>query len=224
MEQTGQTALVLGATGLIGGALIRQLLEHPQFDRVVALTRRPLALQHPRLEEEIIDFDRPDPAKIRGDVLFCAIGTTLKKAGSKEAQYRIDGIYPYEIGRIARENGLKKYLLVSSLGADAVASNFYLKTKGELEEKLRTLGFPSLVIVRPSILLGERTENRPGEKIGIVFARLLAPVLTGRLRKYRGIEAADVARALIALATANLPGVHVFESDRLTELAAGAPV
>lgn len=207
-----KTALLIGATGLVGGHLLRQLLESPHYDRVVALTRRPLEMQHPKLVQQIIDFDRPDLEVIRGNDLFCALGTTLKKAGSKEAQYKIDCQYPYEIGKIARSNGAAQYLLVSSVGADAQSSGFYLKTKGELEEKIRALGFDHFVSARPSFLFGERSEFRLGEKIGIALAKALAPVIP---RRYRGIEAEKVARALIRLANNSEKGVRFAESEEL---------
>ena len=207
-----KTALLLGATGLVGGQLLEQLLAHPAYDTVVALNRRPLDLQHHKLRQEVIDFDRPDAGKIRGDDLFCALGTTLRKAGSKEAQYRIDCTYPAEIGRIARQNGVRQYLLVSSVGADAQSANFYLKTKGELEEKIKALQFDMFVSARPSFLLGDRQEFRLGERIGIILAKAFNPVIP---RKYRAIQARQVAKALIELANSGLSGVHFVESDRL---------
>lgn len=207
-----KTAILLGATGLVGSHLLDYLLRDPRYGAVVALVRRPLAVQHPKLRQEILDFDQPDPAKIQGDDLFCALGTTLLKAGTKEAQYRIDCTYPYEIGRLAKANGVRQYLLVSSLGADAQSSNFYLKTKGDLEEKLRALKFETFVSARPSILLGERSEFRLGERIGIALAKTFAILIP---KKYRGIPAERVAAALIELANSNLRGTHVVESDRL---------
>lgn len=209
-----KTALLLGATGLVGGYLLSQLLEDARYDAVIALTRRPLDLQHPKLQQVIIDFDHPNPAQIRGDDLFCALGTTLRKAGSKEAQYRIDCAYPYEIGKIARQNGVQQYLLVSSIGADAQSSNFYLRTKGDLEEKIKALDFKAFVSARPSFLSGNRSEFRLGERIGIALANLFAPLIP---RKYRAIHARKVAAALIAFANAGLSGMHVVESDRLKE-------
>ncbi len=209
-----KTALLLGASGLIGGHLLQQLLENPDYAEVVALVRRPLPVQHPKLRQEILDFDRPDAGKIKGDDLYCALGTTLKKAGSEEAQYRIDCVYPAEIGRIARENGVRQYLLVSSLGADAGSSNFYLRTKGELEEKIRALGFERFVAARPSLLLGDRQEFRLGEKIGIALFRALAPLIP---RRYRGIQAEKVARALIRKANEGGRGTEIVESDRLQD-------
>lgn len=209
-----KTALVLGATGLVGSQILQQLLADARYDNVLALTRRPLDVEHPKLKQILINFDSPDPAQIRGDELYCALGTTLRKAGSKEAQYRIDCTYPFEIGRIARENGVEKYLLVSSVGADAGSSNFYLRIKGELEEKLKTLEFPVFVAARPSLLLGKRPEFRMGEKIGIVLAQTFAFLIP---KKYRGIEARQVAGALIALANQDLEGVHIIESDQLRQ-------
>mgnify|MGYP000001615320 CR=1 FL=1 len=212
MQQSSKTALLLGATGLVGGHLLRQLLDNPHYDRVVSLSRRSIDVQHPKLTQTVLDFDRPDPGLIKGDDLFCALGTTLRKAGSKEAQYRIDCTYPFEIGAIARQNGVKQYLLVSSVGADAAASGFYLKTKGELEEKIRSLGFEHFVAARPSFLLGDRSEFRLGEKIGIALARLLAPLIP---RRYRGITAEKVARALVALANDGSSGAQIVESEVL---------
>jgi uncharacterized protein YbjT (DUF2867 family) len=210
-----KTALLLGATGLVGSQLLDQLLQDERYAKVIALTRRPLEQAHPKLRQEIIDFDQPDPGKIKGDDLFCALGTTLRKAGSKEAQYRIDCTYPYEIGKIARDNGVQQFLLVSSLGADAKSSNFYLKTKGELEEKLAALGFKTFVSARPSLLLGERTEFRLGEKIGIVLAGVFGFLIP---KKFRGIQAGQVASALIALANQGLEGRQVFESGQLQDI------
>ncbi|MBX2891970.1 MAG: oxidoreductase [Saprospiraceae bacterium] len=212
MSKSTKTALLLGATGLVGSHILQQLLENPRYDLVIALTRRPLEMHHPKLRQETLDFDHPDVSKIRGDDLFCALGTTLRKAGSKEAQYRIDCAYPFEIGKIARQNGVRQYLLVSSLGADAKSSNFYLRTKGELEEKIRGLDFEHFVSVRPSILLGERGEFRLGERVGIVLAKMFAPLIP---RRYQGIQAEKVARALIAKANDGGVGMEILESEAL---------
>ncbi|MEO6038846.1 MAG: NAD(P)H-binding protein [Saprospiraceae bacterium] len=214
MEKQGKIALVLGATGLVGGELVEQLLNSPYYREVVAFVRRPFERKHAKLRQEVLDFDQPDAAKIRGDDLFCALGTTLSKAGSKDVQYRIDCLYPAQIGLLARQNGVRQYLLVSALGAKADSSNFYLRTKGDLEEKIKGLQFENFVTARPSLLLGERTEFRLAEKIGSGFARLFAPVIP---RKYRGIEGSKVAAALIALANQVLRGFRALESDELQE-------
>jgi uncharacterized protein YbjT (DUF2867 family) len=209
---TAKKALLIGATGLVGGHLLEQLLENPDYTEVVALLRRPLDIQHPKLRQEIIDFDNLNPDLVKGDDLYCALGTTLRKAGSKAAQYKIDCTYPTEIGRLAKQQGVRQYLLVSSLGADAQSSNFYLRTKGELEQNLQAFGFEAFISARPSFLLGKRKEFRLGEKIGIWLAMLLAPLIP---KKYRGIQASKVAAALIRLAGEHRAGVRFVESDKL---------
>lgn len=213
-----KTAIIIGATGLVGSTLAKQILENPEYSKVTLLLRKPLDLQHPKLTQEIIDFDKPDSTKIIGDDLFCAMGTTLRKAGSKQAQYKIDCTYPFEMGKIAKTNGVKQYILVSSIGSDANSSSFYLRTKGDLEQKIKALGFENFISVRPSFILGDRQEFRLGEKIGIVLAKVISPLLIGSLKKYRGIEAAQIAKGMQVLANKGLKGVHFIESDALAEL------
>ena len=211
-----KTAIVIGATGLIGSTLVKQILENPIYSKVILLLRKPLNISHPKLIQEVINFDKLDISKIVGDDLFCAIGTTLKKAGSKEAQYKIDCIYPYEIGKMAKANGVKQFILVSSVGANVESSNFYLKTKGELERKIELLGFQNFVSLRPSLLLGDRQEYRLGEKIGTLLSNILSPLLFGSLRKYRGVEAFDVAKAMQLFANQGLNGVKFVEYNEIT--------
>jgi uncharacterized protein YbjT (DUF2867 family) len=218
LENIMKKAIVIGATGLVGSTLVEQLLANPTYGKVTLLVRKPLPISHPKLVQEIIDFDKPDASKMIGDTLFCAMGTTLKKAGSKAAQYKIDCTYPYEIGKIARDNGVKQYILVSSLGANAHSNNFYLKTKGDLEQKLAALNFPTFISVRPSIILGDRQEFRLGEKIGTVFMQILSPLLMGGLKKYRGITAHQIAKAMQILSSQQLVGTHFVESDGLQVL------
>ena len=177
-----KTAIIIGATGLIGSILVEQILENNAYSKVVLLLRKPLNISHSKLVQEVIDFDNPDASKIMGDDLFCAMGTTLSKAGSKEAQYKIDCTYPFEIGKIAKANGVKQYILVSSIGADISSSNFYLKTKGDLEQKIKSLNFQNFVSFRPSFLLGDRKEFRIIEKIAVVFVKILNPIMIGGLK------------------------------------------
>jgi uncharacterized protein YbjT (DUF2867 family) len=210
-----KTALIIGATGLIGSTLVEQILDNPNYSKVVLLLRKPLNINHPKLIQEIINFDNLDASKIVGDDLFCAMGTTIKKAGSKENQYKIDCTYPYEIGKIAKANGVKQYILVSSVGADFNSSTFYLKTKGDLELKIQSLGFQNFVCLRPSFLYGNRKEFRLGEKIGLVFAKILSPLLFGGLRKYKGIKASVVAKAMQRFANQGLNGVKYVDYDEI---------
>ena len=210
-----KTAIIIGATGLVGGTLVEQILDNPAYSKVVLLLRKPLNISHSKLVQEIIDFDKPDASKIMGDDLFCAMGTTLAKAGSKEKQYKIDCTYPHEIGKIAKANGVKRYILVSSIGADFGSSTFYLRTKGDLEQKIKSLNFQNFVSLRPSFLLGDRKEFRLGEKIGIIIAKVLSPLMLGGLKKYRGIEASTVAKSMQILANQGLTGVHFMESDEI---------
>jgi uncharacterized protein YbjT (DUF2867 family) len=217
--QQHKTAIIIGATGLTGKHLLHQLLNHPAYDKVTALVRRPMGITHDKLHEVIFDFDHPDASVVKGDDLYCAMGTTLAKAGSKPAQYLIDCTYPAETGRIAKANGVRQYLLVSSIGASSGSSNFYLKTKGELEDKIAALGFDLFASARPSFLLGNREEFRLGEKIGIVLAKLLAPLFLGGIKKYRGINSADVAAALITKANSGDKGTAFMEYDELMHYA-----
>lgn len=210
-----KTAIIIGATGLVGSTLVKQLLENQAYSKIVLLLRKPLNIIHSKLIQEIIDFDKLDASKIVGDDLFCAMGTTLKKAGSKEAQYKIDCTYPYEIAKIAKANGIKQFILVSSVGANFDSSNFYLRTKGDLEKKMKSLGFQNFVCVRPSMLLGDREEYRLGEKIGAVLSNFLSPLLYGSLRKYHGIESSDVAKAMQKFANQGLSGVKYVEYDEI---------
>ena len=210
-----KTAIIIGATGLVGSILVEQILENSAYSKVILLFRKPLNISHSKLVQEVIDFDNLNASKIMGDDLFCAMGTTLAKAGSKEAQYKIDCTYPYEIGKIAEANGVKQYILVSSLGADFGSSNFYLKTKGDLEQKIKSLSFQNFVSLRPSFLLGDRKEFRMGEKIGVIMAKILSPLMIGGLKKYRGIEASTVAKSMQTFANQGLTGVHFVESDKI---------
>lgn len=211
-----KTAIVIGATGLVGVNLVNKLNDAKIYDKVILLVRRKTELNHLKLEERIIDFDTVDPDIVRADDIFCAIGTTLKKAGSKENQYKIDCEYPAKIAQMGKQNGVKQFILVSSVGADKNSSNFYLRTKGELEEKISELNFDSFIVLRPSFIIGDRKEFRLGEIIGIFFASLFKPFMLGRLKKYRGVYAIVIAKKMIKLANENLKGKTIVESDKIT--------
>ncbi|WP_343701597.1 NAD(P)H-binding protein [Chitinophaga sp.] len=208
-----KTAIVTGASGLIGNLLVQALLQDDSFDRVRAVVRKPLLLEHPRLENAVVSFNDADALEkaLQGDVLFCCIGTTIKTAGSQAAFTAVDYAIPVNTGQIALRNGVRQYHLVSAVGANARSSNFYLRTKGQTEEALIQLGFPSLFIYRPSLLLGNRKEVRFGEQV----AQLLMPAfnlfMKGRWRKYRPVKAETVAAAMITKAKSGEKGVTVVE-------------
>lgn len=210
-----KTAVVLGASGLVGSMLTKGLLQSSHYGKVILLNRKSSVLSHPKLQEKQINFDAPDLTDVQADDVFCAIGTTLKKAGSKEAQYKIDCLYPAKLAGLLRKQGASRFLLVSSIGANAQSGNFYLRTKGELEQQLMALQFPSLVIARPSFILGDRAEFRAGEKIGIVLMKVFSPLLLGGLRKYRGVEASAIASCLISQAVSGQSGTLILESDQI---------
>ena len=219
MEGT-KTAWVAGATGLIGNLLLSELLDCDRYSQVVALLRRPVGIQHPRLIEKISDFSQLDiQALPPADDVYCALGTTIKKAGSQSKDREGDFHYPLNLAKAAKKAGAREFLLVSSVGANAHARNFYLRTKGELEDALAGEHFESLHIFRPSILVGNRQEKRSGERIGIALGKLIAPLMTGSWRKYRPIQASTVALAMIRAPQLEAPGVHIYEFDSIRELA-----
>jgi uncharacterized protein YbjT (DUF2867 family) len=196
-----KTAIVIGATGLIGSHLTGQLLDNNHYRSIKVFTRRPVNLDDSKLESHIVDFENIESWQqlITGDELFSALGTTLKKAGGKEAQYKVDFTYQYNVAKAAAGNGVRKYLLVSSAGANAASNNFYLRMKGELDQKVSALPFQQVIIFKPSILAGKRGESRVLEEIGV---SILNPVirLLPFFKKYRPIEGEIVAAAMIKAA------------------------
>ncbi|MFN7963592.1 MAG: oxidoreductase [Thermoanaerobaculia bacterium] len=213
-------AMVAGASGLVGGFLLEDLLAEPRYQQVLSLGRRQLGLNSPRLSERRVSFEELDsvtdlPA---ADHVFCCLGTTLARAGSKAAFRQVDFDFVLALGRLAVRIGARQFLVVSSMGADARSWFFYNRVKGEAEEALKALGFPGLQILRPSLLLGERQEKRPGERLAIQLSGPLGPLFLGPLRKAKPIPAATVARAMVAIALAAPAGVHVFANDRLFDL------
>lgn len=220
MSEATRTAILLGATGLVGRELLRQLLADARFSAVTVLARRACGVVDPKLVEHVVDFDRPDSwqARVTGDVLFSALGTTIKAAGSREAQYRVDYTYQLEVARAARQQGASTYVLVSSAGASAKSAIFYSRMKGELERDAAALGFPRARFLQPGPLDGDRQEVRTGERWALRVLRPLAPILPATARP---IDAAIVARAGIAAAFDPRPGVVRYSARDLFR--AGAP-
>lgn len=182
-----KTAIIIGASGLVGNELLHLLLADNHFEKVKIFVRKPLAINHPKLEQHAIDFDLiyKSTNLVKGDIVFCCLGTTIKTAGSKEEFKKVDYAYPFAFAKIAKQNGIEKFLIISSLGADKSASNFYLKVKGDIENALEQLKFKSLVILRPSMLLGNRTEFRLGETIGKVVMKAISFLFVGNLKNVK---------------------------------------
>jgi uncharacterized protein YbjT (DUF2867 family) len=209
-----RTALLVGATGLVGDRVLERLLADPRWSRVVVLARRPTRRQDPKLDEQLVDFDRLPPLAGLDDVFAC-LGTTIKVAGTQERFRDIDHGYTLAVAKLGFDAGARRVALVSSVGASEGARSFYLRVKGETERDVRAIGFASCVIARPSLLLGPRAETRYGERVGAVVAGLVAPLLQGGLRPYRAIEAGDVAAALVASVAEGEAGERVLTYDAL---------
>lgn len=211
-----KTALLVGATGLVGGHLLNLLLADDTYKEVKSFVRRPTGKVHPKLKEIVTDFSRLETVEneFHGDDFFCCVGTTIRKAGSQEAFEKVDYAIPVHTAELAAKQGVNHYLIISSLGADATSGNFYLRTKGKMEEKLKSIGFRNLSILRPSLLTGDREEFRVGESIGKYAMKALDPLLIGGWRKYRSIAARDVAKAMLRIAKEK-SGTDVYQSDRL---------
>jgi len=212
-------AVILGATGMVGSACLPLLLE--RYDNVTAFVRRSTGLKHGRLTERMIDFGRLGTIEIPyGAHVYCALGTTIKKAGSEEAFRKVDQDYPRMLAERAAGAGGARFVLVSSVGADAHSSTFYLRVKGELEDAVRGMAFQAVHIFRPSVLIGDRAERRTGESIGIAVAKVAGPFLLGSLRRYRAIPGATVARAMVGAGNKDVAGCFVYHYDEIKWLAA----
>lgn len=198
----GKTAVLIGATGLVGGHCLQALLSSPYYDKVIAVTRRPLKLRHPKLQVMEVSFDRLGEAlsPIRVDHAYCCLGTTIRKAGTKAEFHKVDYGYAFEFAHRMQVNGASHFLLVTALGANSGSSVFYNRVKGMLEMDVRALGFPCLSIFQPSFLMGERSESRTGEALGIRLASFISPFLRGPLRSAHPIAGTDVAAAMVAAA------------------------
>ncbi len=212
-----KTAIIIGASGLTGQSLLNQLLQDEQFDTVILFLRKALNIVHPKLVQHCVDFNALDAYRdlIKGDVVFCCMGTTIKVAGSQEAFKKVDYTYPTEFAKIAKQNNVSTFCLQSSLGADSKSTNFYLKVKGETEDFIRQLNFVSFASFRPSMLLGNRTEFRLGENIGKIVMQALSFMFIGKLKHYKAIHVNQVASAMIKHSTANKTGNVIIENEEM---------
>ncbi|TRZ68750.1 MAG: NAD-dependent epimerase/dehydratase family protein [Rhodocyclaceae bacterium] len=212
-DQGTKTALVAGATGLVGSRLVELLCADPAWGRVVVLARRKHATAHPKLQALIVDFDHLTEAVLPPiDAAFCCLGTTIKRAGSEAAFRRVDHDYVLAFAERALAAGARQFLLVSALGADARSAVFYNRVKGEAEAAIGALGYASASIFRPSLLAGRRREFRFGERLTLALLRPVRALLPASIRP---IEDVTVARAMLAVAHAQLPGVRIIPSGEM---------
>jgi uncharacterized protein YbjT (DUF2867 family) len=214
-------ALVIGATGFVGRKVVTMLLNNEQYEKVTVLVRRSLNIKNAKLNEQIIDFDKMNDylSLFRVHDVFCCLGTTIKKAKSKENFEKVDLDYPLSAAILAKENGVEKFLVISAMGANSNSKIYYNKVKGELENRLKMIGLDSLHIFRPSLLLGEREEFRLGERVGEYLMKGLGFILVGPLKNYRGITGEKVASAMMQVALhgpAN--GVYFHLSGEMQEM------
>ena len=193
-------AIVIGSTGLVGSELISKLLTNSDYSEVISLVRRKSGVTHPKLTEHVVDFDKPELWKnmVKGDVLFSAMGTTIKTAKTKDNQYKVDYTYQYETAKTAAENSVPVYVLISSAGASSNSLNFYTNMKGKLEDSVKSLPFRTIQILQPGQLDGNRKENRMAEKMGLKVMYALNKI--GLLQNYKPIKGYEVAEAMIAVA------------------------
>lgn len=223
----GKTAILIGATGLVGKQVLVNLLDSPHYDKVIAITRRPIA-PHPKLENRVLNFDllAKELKQIKADDAFCCLGTTLKQAGSKAAFHQVDYSYNLEFAHALRQNGCQHFLLISALGAFPRSLVFYSRVKGLLEKDITALNYPRLSIFRPSLLLGERSENRLAENLAARLMPLVEPFLRGPLRTIQPIQGSQVAAAMVAVATqppvGDSPMIYYYDEMLATTVANSA--
>jgi len=218
----GKKALIIGATGLVGSQLVELLGASKKFSEIICFVRRSSGRTHRLVTEKVVDFSKPETwsDELRGDVLFSCLGTTLRDAGTREKQYEVDFTYQYQPAQCAAQNGVGQLVLVSSAGASPTSGVFYSRMKGELEEAVRLLPFNRITVLRPSILRGNRTAFRMGERIGIAIMTVLGAV--PGIHAYRPVHARTVAMAMIESALAPLPDIpyRIIEPGAIHRLAA----
>lgn len=218
-QHKSRKALLAGASGLIGSELLNLLLNDTHYSSVTALVRKPLGFTHPKLTQKVVDFENLQSAGVaEADDAFCTLGTTIKKAGSRPAFIKVDLEYVREFALLSQAAGVRNFLVVSSMGANARSSVFYNRTKGMMENSVQAISFNRIVIFRPSLLMGKRKEYRFGESVAAGIMKFMGILFTGPLLKYKGIAAKTVATAMIVAAKEDKAGVEILESDRIQQL------
>lgn len=213
-------AVVFGGNGLVGSQLVSLLLQDKSYTKVVSALREATAVQHGKLEQLKIDFDNLEDYKsiFNADVVFCCLGTTIRKAGSQKEFEKVDFEYVQKIAQFSAESNISKFCVISSIGANADSKNFYLRTKGRMEEAVRSLPLPHIMIARPSLLLGKRNEFRFSERLGAAFMTIANPFLVGSLKDFQSIAASDVAAAMLQFSREEFPET-IYKTAELKRLA-----
>ncbi|WP_345949813.1 NAD(P)H-binding protein [Mucilaginibacter sp. PAMB04274] len=214
-------AVIVGASGLVGGELLKVLLQENYYTEVLALVRKELPVKHKKLVQLVVDFDSlPEHANaINGKALFCCLGSTRSKTPDLSVYRKIDHDYPVQLAEIAKQNKVASFHLISAVGANADSANFYTRLKGETERDIKKAGLHVLHIYQPSLLTGNRIEYRFAERVATVLMKALDPLLLGGLKKYKSIPAAVVARAMYKQSLNSEEGIFVHPSHHIKQLA-----
>lgn len=210
-----KTALIAGATGLVGGNLLKSLLESSEYKNVISIGRRELPLKNQKLEHHVVNFENLEEIKFKVDAVFCCLGTTIKKAGSKDAFKKVDFEYPQKLAKHASENGATSFHLISSMGANSDSSFFYNKVKGDVENEISNLSFEQIHIYRPSMLIGKRAENRVIERVSLSILKVLSFLFIGPLKNYKAIDASKVADCMFQSSLSNEIGLVIHYSGQM---------
>lgn len=216
----GKTALIVGSSGLVGHHCLEHLLENDEYDVVYSFVRTEQSIKHPKLKQKVIDMGKIEEYlnQFEADDVYCSLGTTMKKAGSKAKFIRVDYNYVVRLARLSAVKNAKNFCVVSAVGADPDSKIFYNKVKGEMENTLKKIDLPAVHVFRPSILLGERKEKRFWEKISGIVLSIISPLLFGSLKKYRPIAGDDVAKAMISAVKTDRTGFNVYDCDEIRSL------
>ncbi|UOE92497.1 oxidoreductase [Alkalihalobacillus sp. LMS39] len=211
------SALIVGATGLIGNELLHYMIKQDVYEQITILVRRPLQIKNKKVNEMVVDFDKLEQynTSFAVDDVYCCLGTTIKKAKSKQQMEKIDVDYPVKVAELAKQQGATQFIVISAIGADPSSNVFYSRLKGTLEQKLASVQFNRLLIFRPSLLLGERKEFRFGEATAAFFAPVFSFFCMGKLRKYKPVEGRTVAVAMFQKAQKKEHGTFIYEWDEI---------
>jgi uncharacterized protein YbjT (DUF2867 family) len=221
LSTSPKTAIIAGASGLVGSYCLELLLQSNRYKKVISIGRKLLPLEHPKLEQKQVDFEILESYthSLIADDIYCCLGTTIKKAGSKENFYKVDYTYVVKLASITASNFASQFLVVSAMGANAGSRIFYNQVKGQMENTVKPMHFLGVQIFQPSLLLGQRSETRVGEKLAQVFSTIFPFVFSGKLRPYKPIHAREVAKAMLYAATQDGAGISIYPSARIAATA-----